>query len=247
MKPEVRPPPAGGAAPESAKEPELRAPTDLQLFLVLGLPNLPARESAEKTERPLHDRVLMMNKGFGWSHVIDPADWSEQEFMNVELAAAFARAVAEGRPAVSVGLIPAAFGGKSLGDWMPGSALYQGAVARTRIAQKDGSLAGILWYQGPTDEDPAKATDYARRFAAMIAQLRVDLGVKFVPVVVGELQLGATALATPLAQVPQEVIPCLFVSAEGLRAENGNTPLDAKVAGEFTERFVRAWMDLAQP
>lgn len=240
---------ARGMAAESAPASEMRAPTDLQLFLVLGLPNLPARGRVEKIDRQLHERVLVMNKEFGWSRSLVPDDWSDRELTNVELAAAFARTVVEGRPAINVGMIPAAFGGNSLADWMPGSALYQGAVERARIAQKDGALVGILWYQGPTAEDPSKADDYARRFAAMIAQLRSDLGLKFVPVIVGELKLGAegSALATPLAEVPQQVIPCFFISSEGLSSGSGNARLDSVALWEFTERFVRAWMDLAQP
>ncbi|MEO5961774.1 MAG: sialate O-acetylesterase [Opitutaceae bacterium] len=241
--------PVAALAAESALAPELRAPTDLQLFLVLGLPNLPRRGKVEKIDRELHERVLLMNKGFGWTRSIDPDDWSEPELAHVELAAALARMVVNGRPDVMVGLIPSAFGGSELADWMPGGALYKGAVERTRIAQKDGNLVGILWYQGPTKEDPSKGPDYAKKFAAMIAQLRVDLRIKFVPVVVGELKLGATglALATALNEVPQQVLPCFFVSSAGLRTDGDNTHLDSDRMWEFTERFSRAWMDLAQP
>jgi hypothetical protein len=239
-----------GRMADIAAAAEPRAPTDLQLFLVLGLPNLPARATTDKVELQLPERVLVMNRSFGWSRAIDPADWSEQEMVTVELAATFARTVVEGRPSISVAFIPAMFGGKSLNDWMPGTDLYKGAIERARIAQKDGNLVGILWYQGATQEDPATSADYAKRFAAMIAQLRKDLGVKYVPVIVGELKLGATTaqtLATPLSQVPQEVIPCFFISSEGLRGAGGATHLSSNIVSEYTDRFVRAWMDLAQP
>ncbi len=238
-----------GVAAEKESTAEARAPTDLQLFLVLGLPNLPARGAVEAIDRQLHSRVLVMNKAFGWSRTIDAAEWTDAELTSVELAAAAARTVVEGRPEVQVGVIPAALGGKSLDDWMPGTLLYRGAVERTRIAQKDGKLAGIFWYQGPTGEDPTQAAGYAKRFAEMIADLRRDLGVKFVPVIVGEVKLGATgaALATALSEVPQQVIPCFFVSSEGLRTAEGNGRFDSKALWEYNERFTRAWMDLAQP
>jgi hypothetical protein len=240
---------SAGRAAEDGPAPESQAPADLQLFLALGLPNLPARGHIAELDRQLHPRVLLMNKEFGWSRAIDAAAWSEQELTSVELLAALARTVVEGRPETRIGLIPAAFGGHALDDWRPGSVLYKTAVQRAKIAQKDGKLVGILWYQGPTNEDPSPAADYGKRFAAMIAQLRLDLGVKFVPVIVGELKLGAsgTPLASALAEVPQHVIPCFFVSTDGLLAARKTTRLDSNVLWEFNERFAQAWMDLAQP
>lgn len=235
------------AAESGAAAEEPRAPTDLQLFLVLGLPNLPARGKVEPLDRDLHPRVLVMNKGYGWARAIDPEDWSAGELTHVELAAALARTVVDGRPGVTVGLIPAAFGGTSLDDWMPGRPLYQEVLQRMSIAQKDGKLVGMLWYQGPTAEDPASGPAYAKRFAAMIAQLRADLRIKYVPVIVGEVKLGAASLATPLAEVPQQVIPCFFVSTEGMSAARESTRLDSKLLWEYSERFAQAWMDLAQP
>lgn len=245
--------PATGLAAESASgtssADEPRAPTDLHLFLVFGLPNLPARGAVDKIDRELHAQALLMNKEFGWSRAIDPEEWTAGELAQVELAAALARVTANGRPEWKAGLVPAAFGGKSLDDWMPGTPLYKGAIERMKIAQKDGKLVGLLWYQGPTGEDPAKAKEYAKRFGTMIAQLRADLGVKYVPVIVGEIKLGAqgAGLASPLAQVPQEVIPCFFVSTEGLVGVAEAKQLDSKMLWEYSERFAQAWADLAQP
>lgn len=233
-----------------ASEPELSAPTDVSEFLVLGIPNLPPRGKVEKIDRELHERVLVMNKGFGWSRrALDPEEWTAQELPAIELGAALATTVAGLWQRGTFGVIPAAFGGKSLDDWMPGTELYKGAVERARIALKDGRLVGIFWLQGDTVEDPAKAPEYAKRFSAMITQLRADLGVKFVPVIVGEVKLDASgeALATPLAQVPQEVIPCMFVSSEGLRSADGSGKLDSAALWEYNDRFSRAWMDLFQP
>lgn len=233
-----------------ASEPELSAPIDVSEFLLLGIPNLPPRGKVEKIDRELHERVLVMNKGFGWSRrALDPEEWTAQELPIVELGAALATTVAALWQRGTFGVIPAAFGGKSLDDWMPGTELYKGAIERARIAQKDGKLVGIFWLQGDTGEDPAKAAEYAKRFSAMITQLRADLGIKYVPVIVGEVKLDASgdALATPLAQVPQEVIPCMFVSSEGLRS--GDTPghLDSAALWEYNDRFSYAWMDLYQP
>lgn len=240
----------GTKAADSLPADEPRAPTDLQLFLLFGLPNLPARGQVEPMDQALHSRVLVMNKGFGWSRQIDPDEWTEAELTHIELAAALGRTVFDGRPGITAGMVPAAFGGTSLDDWMPGTPLYKNAVERVKIAQKDGKLVGMLWYQGPTREDPARAPEYARRFAAMIAQLRADLGIKYVPVIVGEIRLGPAAPAaevTPLARVPQEVIPCFFVSTDGLRGASAATRLDSSLLWTYSERFAQAWMDLAQP
>lgn len=101
-----------------------------------------------------------------------------------------------------VGLIPAAHGGTSLEQWSPGfggaprtstSTLYGSLLDRVARAgtRADVQLSGVLWYQGESDATPARSVDYADRFARWVDDLRGDLGIPDLPVLI--VQLGRFA------------------------------------------------------
>jgi hypothetical protein len=145
-------------------------------------------------------------------------------------------------------LIPAAFGGTALDEWVPGGKLYTEAVARTREAMKRGKLVGILWHQGEADSAAPKAATYGERFSNMIAQLRLDLNAPDVPVVVGEtgrFRAEPAAINAALAAIPKSVPHSAFVSAEGLTDKGDKTHFDTSSLREFGRRYAAAWSKLA--
>lgn len=151
------------------------------------------------------------------------------------LGLSFGMAVADatGNP---VGLIPAAHGGTSLGQWsqelapMGGGSLYGGMLERVRRA--GGKVRGLLWYQGESDCSPADARTYAARFDAWIAAARRDLGEPDLPVAV--VQLGRwiwpgdeptdeawDIVREALADLPNRVPNTVVVSAIDLPLADG--------------------------
>lgn len=89
------------------------------------------------------------------------------------------------------GLLPCALGGTAISDWDParirqaGKSLY-GAMLR-RVRKNGGRVAGVLWYQGCSDAEAAKAPFFARRTSRFIEALRSDLGNPLVPVVLVQI------------------------------------------------------------
>jgi hypothetical protein len=94
------------------------------------------------------------------------------------LGLAFARALVEA-DGVPVGLIPAAHGGTSMQQWDParkgqgGGSLYGATLERVRAV--GGKVAGILWYQGESDANPADAPLYTARMTDLVRSFRADL------------------------------------------------------------------------
>lgn len=236
-----------GAALMNAED--AAAPRDLELFLLIGQSNMAGRGVVEPADRVPHPRVFMMNKKYAWVPAVDPVHYDKPALIGVGLGSTFARVIAEERPEGAVGLIPAAFGGASLDEWKPGGPLYNNALDRAKEAMAQGRLVGILWHQGESDAAPELAATYPERFAAMIAQLRKDLGAGDVPVVVGEIGrfvVGGEAINAALAKVPDRVARCAFVSAEGLTDKGDQLHFDTPSFRELGRRYAAAWKALAE-
>ena len=94
------------------------------------------------------------------------------------LGLTFAKAMVD-RTGVPVGLIPAAHGGTSMQQWDParkgqgGHSLYGATLERVKAI--GGRVAGILWYQGESDANPADAALYQARMTALVQSFRADL------------------------------------------------------------------------
>ena len=233
----------------ATKAEETAAPRDMKLFLLIGQSNMAGRGGVEPPDRVVHPRVFMMNKRYDWVPAVDPMHYDKPALIGVGLGSTFARIIADEQPGVVVGVIPAAFGGTSLEEWRPEGPLYNNALDRTREAMARGTLAGILWHQGESDAAPEKAAVYAERFAAMIAQLRKDLGAEEVPVVIGEIGhfvANVDAINAALAKVVEWVPRCALVKADELGHKGDALHFDSTALRELGRRYAEAWKGLAQ-
>lgn len=223
-------------------------PEKMMLFLLIGQSNMAGRGAVEPQDRVVHPRVFMMDKRYAWVPAVDPMHFDRPERIGVGLGSTFGRVIADRRPDVVVGLIPAAFGGSSLDEWRPGHYLYNNALDRAREAIASGKLAGILWHQGESDAAPELAATYPERFAAMIARLRKDLGAEHVPVIVGEIGHfveGVGPINTALAKVVERVPRSALVTADGLEHQGDSLHFDSAAFRELGRRYAKAWESLA--
>src|SRR5205823_4214389 len=100
----------------------------------------------------------------------------------------FALEMLKADPNITIGLVPCAVGGSPLRDWVKGAAHYTRAVSRAKAAAKAGVIKGILWHQGETDTMKQQTADsYEARLTKMFQDLRSDLDLPNLPIVVGQL------------------------------------------------------------
>ena len=88
---------------------------------------------------------------------------------------------------VPQGLLCCGHGGTSMTQWDPakkkegGKSLY-GAMCR-RVKKNGGSVAGVFWYQGCSDADPAASACYMQRMKTFVQSMRRDFKDPRLPVV----------------------------------------------------------------
>jgi sialate O-acetylesterase len=113
------------------------------------------------------------------------------------------------------GLICCAHGGTSMAQWDPGmrdqggKSLY-GAMMR-RFRKNGGGIAGVLWYQGCSEADPALAELYTARMKALIACMRKDFKRADLPVVMVQISRVVTwknaAVGWNMVREAQRLLP----------------------------------------
>lgn len=231
-------------------------PKNLKLFLLIGQSNMAGRGEAGDADRQPIPGIWVQAQDLSWKPAVAPLHYDKPAIAGVGLGRSFAQAVAAAHPGVSIGLIPAAFGGSALDEWKPGSTHYTEAIRRTRAALRNGALAGILWHQGEADSgSETLAKSYAERFQAFIQQLRTDLAAAQIPVVVGELGRffhdrpsgGAKYAAVVVEQlrlIPDRVPQSAFVSAEKLTDKGDLTHFDTRSLHELGRRYAAAYLKL---
>ncbi|MEI6073903.1 MAG: sialate O-acetylesterase [Verrucomicrobiae bacterium] len=220
----------------------------MQLFLLIGQSNMAGRGVVEPQDQVTNPHIFMLTQYYEWLLAKDPVHFDRPALIGVGLCSEFARTLVKDDPKITVGLIPCAVGGTSLGEWKPGGELYTNAIVRAREAMKNGNLVGILWHQGESDI-PGNPETYNERFAAMIQQLRSDLHAENVPVIVGELghyltQPNAAKLRTVLSELPKSLPICGFVSSEGLTPKVDNLHFDAPSLRTFGARYAAVWIEM---
>ncbi len=128
----------------------------------------------EESPRPVHRQLMGLE---GLTGPPGPRDPARTKGAGLGLAFATRRHARTGAP---VGLIPSAHGGTSMQQWDPrlrglGSGSLYGATLK-RVEAVGGKVAGVLWYQGESDAEPAELARYTERMRRLVEAFRADLG-----------------------------------------------------------------------
>jgi len=166
-----------------------------KLVVLAGQSNMAGRGTIDPANNKPHPHVVMMNEAGEWVPCVDPIHFDVKN-SGVGPGKAFAEALAESDPSITVGVIPTAVGGTPLQCWDPGAVSpkgggkwkpYDDMVARTKKAQEKGTLAAILWHQGESDAMRRNGYHYQWRFPVLVDRFRREVGAEGVPLIVGGL------------------------------------------------------------
>jgi hypothetical protein len=174
------------------------------LFILAGQSNMSGRGELSRLPPKFpanRRRIKSFSNAYTWTEAVEPLDdpRGQKDACSLDPApgvgpgVAFGQRLSQLMPSVEVGLIPCAMEESSLAQWAPSpqrDTLYGSSLNRAREASRRGRVRGVLFYQGESDAFSRQAAEsWPRRFAALVAAWRRDLGDPGLPVVF--CQLGA--------------------------------------------------------
>lgn len=239
-------------APAVAKE-------NFDLYLAIGQSNMAGRAPMYAEDRIFIPNAYLFNADGQWETAQAQYDGGSWKGMNrystvqktgaqqgLSPAFYFAKVLAEqvGSEQRKIGIISNARGDTSLAQWQKdytsvGSRedfdLYEQAVERAKAAMEKGTLKGIIWHQGCADLGTDPVT-YISTFAEMVRDLRTDLGIADLPIIIGEIPGYGNSETTInnrmkfnrqcIAKLPDNVTNCWAISSAGSRDIGDKTHFD---------------------
>ncbi|MFN0198109.1 MAG: sialate O-acetylesterase, partial [Planctomycetaceae bacterium] len=199
-----------------------------------------------------HPRVITLNQDNMWLPAVDPLHRENVKRDGVGPGLSFGKHLAADDETITVGLIPCAVAGSGLHRWEKGGDCYQNAIERAKEGMKFGTLKGVIWHQGEWDgRQRKKASTYGLRLGDVIRDLRSDLKMPHLPVVVGKLGTFLRLNRVPYANyvneglenIPQEIDYTECVHTETLRRGDLDT-FNAESARELGLRYAKLMMDI---
>jgi hypothetical protein len=221
-------------------------PAQFEIYLLMGQSNMLGRDTSKLAEQVNNSRIGSLDGEGRWTIAREPLWGGTGTGPGCSLAANLLRVRA---PGVKIGLVSCAVGGSPLARWVKGGDLYARALARAKEARKTGTLRAIIWHQGETDsEHDETAATYSARWQGMVADLRKDLGLPDMPVVVGQLGpylkperfRGVEVVRTALRNLPAAVPHVTFMDSDGLTHKGDGVHFDAASEIELGRRYALA-------
>lgn len=219
-------------------------------FLLIGQSNMAGRGLLEEAMPVDTGHIFTLRNG-RFQEMFRPI-CPDRVKCGVNLAESFAERYAK-RHNVDVGLICCADGGTMLEQWLPGTLLYDNAVANARLAQRSSKIVGVLWHQGESDCKPEMFRLYKDRFETIMASLRKDLGLENVPFLLGGLGdfladcakypelKNYTEVNGILETIARENPMTGYVPATGLSGNMDNLHFSSAALYDFGLRYLDAW------
>ncbi|MGC6459153.1 MAG: sialate O-acetylesterase [Akkermansiaceae bacterium] len=195
------------------------AKEDLHIYLLIGQSNMAGRAPVDETKADPIEGVLLLNAKNEWEVAKNPLNRYSTirkglGMQKLNPGYSFAKAMKKNHPKATLGLVVNAKGGSSIEQWATDKKFYKDIITRAKVAQKTGTLEGILWHQG--ESNSSRAEIYPSQLKALVENLRKDLETPKLPFVAGEIKEGEKINAE-IAKLPDHVPYTAVASSKGLK------------------------------
>jgi acetyl esterase/lipase len=240
-------------APSTTPAPAIVTPPardSFHIYLLMGQSNMVGRDTRTLASQVDNPRVLALDGEGRWVVAREPMHVGGT---GVGPGIPFAREMLKSAPNVTIGLVPCAVGGTPLRRWVKGGDLYERALSRAKTAAQAGVVKGVLWHQGESDTNKQEnAETYETRLTQMFKDLRQDLALPDLPIVVGQLGDFLTPDRYPyvemvrdaIGHVPAAVPGVGYAGTKGLGHKGDSLHFSAEAEKELGARFAKAMREL---
>lgn len=219
---------------------ETGVPEDLHLYLLIGQSNMAGRAEIPEYAKDIIDRCYLLNDKSEWEPASNPLNRhsSVRKGLGMQKLGpgySFVREMLAKDKNARIGIIVNARGGTKINEWHGKSELYREARKRTKAVLNDGTLKGVLWHQGESDQGAADA--YLGKLQTLVANLRSDFNDPNLPFIAGQIHKPG-AINDQIAKLPETTHATAVATAEGLTTTDG-THFDTKSQLLLGERYAK--------
>ncbi len=222
----------------------------LNIYLCIGQSNMAGRAKILPKDTVILQHVFLFNDRDEWEPAKNPLNRYSTVRKDISMqklgpAWSFAKTLAQKYPKRQFGLIVNAHGGSSINEWAKGTIYYDEAIIRALKAQKTGRIMGVVWHQGESDKK--HYNEYTDKFKRVVENIRRDLNISDLPVVVGEIgnwRGNSDSMNMVLDGLKEQIPNVGVVSAAGLQHRGDSTHFNNESQITLGDRYAKVMMQL---
>ena len=219
-------------------------PHDMDIYLLIGQSNMAGRAEIESQDKDTLKGVYLFTGLYEnmWEPAANPVNKYSTIRKKIEIQKLgpgyyFAKSMAAQNPKKKIGLVVNAKGGTAISEWLPGTEFYKAAIERTKQAMDSGTLKGVIWHQGESDN--SRTDVYMEKLSILIDNLRSDLGDEDLPFVAGQLsedKVERKQFNVMILELPQTIKNTGVVTTENTATFDG-THFDSESQRKLGKRY----------
>ena len=196
------------------------AQNKLHIYLLIGQSNMAGRAPLTKDDTKPIQGAWLLNKDDVWEVATNPLNRYSTirkglGMQKLNPGYTFTKEMLQKNKEIEIGLVVNAKGGTKIEQWAKGTKFYKEAIRRTKMAGRTGTLKGILWHQGESNQGNPEA--YLKQLITLVEDLRKDLGMPELPFIAGQVN-DLPAINGEITQLPKKLPHTGFVHSKGLKA-----------------------------
>lgn len=223
------------------------------IFIMAGQSNMAGRALIEPQDTLTNSRIFTLGANNTWQAAQEPLHYYEPKLTGLDCGMSFANELLLYIPTdVTIGLVPCAVGGSSVRNWLDdqsyrGVNLLSNFREKVNAARTIGTIKGILWHQGESDNTVDKRKTYLKSIDSLFNQFRLIADNHELPILVGEIgdfnpERKVEDLNTLIRQGTQQDPYRFFVISAGLKDKGDNIHFDSPSIRELGKRYAQSYL-----
>lgn len=174
-------------------DPLLPKKENFWIFILAGQSNMAGRGLLEPEDTIPDPRIFTLDVSDHWVQAKEPLHYYEPGRTGLDCGLSFGKdMIRQLDTSIYIGLIPCAVGGSSVEQWLGdsthrGVTLFSNLRHKAELAEKVGTIKGIIWHQGENNANPTLIKDYENKVLELFHQFRSAVHNDHLQIMVGEL------------------------------------------------------------